>query len=315
MVSENVKQELEELRKKYLSLSKKYSILRIAVPGLACFSIVFFIFLFINPVVCVIGTGSVFLLALIMEIAKIILKMSASAALRRFKELYKAEFVKGVLEESLDSVEEYKGAEGLAVEELRSYRLISMLGMPYTEDYLKARYKGITFEQSNVKLVKYRNKREITCFSGYVLKLPSPRQVSSVRIFSKDFTIGDSGKGFQVYFGGGNAAPIGSYSPDRIETQDSEFNEKFCVWAEQKQDMYYLLEPRFIQLLKSLLCRYPSIGFHFRDNEVYVAIETPRDTFDCDMNEPVDYIMEKEMIKGDINQIKGIIETLQLQKN
>lgn len=79
--------------------------------------------------------------------------------------------------------------------------------------------------------------------------------------------------------------------------------------------MYYLLDPRFMQMLKNLLGRYPSIGFHFRENEVYIAIETSRDTFDCDMNESVDYIYEKEMLKGDLNQIKGIIEALKLHEN
>lgn len=315
MVTENIKQELEQLRIKYLSLKKAYLISNMGIPSLGGFCILSFVFLFINPTVSVIGMGCIFVLAIGTGILSVVLKMSTEAALRRFKELYKNEFVRGVLEEALDTVEVYKGTEGLTAEELSNYRLIRMLGLLRTEDYLRAGYKGVVFEQSNVKMVTYRNKREVICFSGYVLKLPSPRQVSSVRIFSKDFTVGDSGKSFQVYFGGANKAPIGSYSPDQIVTEDPEFNEKFRVWAEQKQDVYYLLDPRFMQMLKNLLGRYPGIGFHFRENEVYIAIETSRDTFDCDMNEPVDYIYEKEMIKGDLNQIKGIIEALKLHEN
>ena len=316
MISEQVKQELENLRKKYCSLKRWQTVFKWGVLVLVIAFILSMLLFFVDPFIFIIFTVCIWGLLFVCGIVSFILKFTVDAALRQFRELYKTEFVRGVLEEILDCVEEYNGTDGLATEELRNYRLIRIMGIPHTEDYLRARYGEITFEQSNVKIVRYVNKREVTSFSGYVLKLPYPKQISSVHIFSNSFTVGDSGKNFQVmFYGAGNVAPVANYAPGQIDTEDIDFNDKFDVWAEQEQDAFYLLTPHFMELLKRLLYRYPSIGFHFRGNEVYIAIETTRDTFDCDMNEPVDYILEKEMIKGDINQIKGIIDVLKLQKN
>ncbi len=218
---------------------------------------------------------------------------------KEFNGIYKEMFAREALNELLDNVE-YTWHRGFSKLEVSTFDIVRMGNRYSSEDYLKASYKGVEFEQADVT-VKHRtsgkHKRTILYFRGKMLKFPvPPKKALMLQIFTDNFPY---------------RATTG-YKMNNVDMEDVEFNKIYDVKAYDEHEAFYVLTPQFMERLKSIAGRYTSVGFHFKKGELYVAMNTSRDSFDADFNNPVSYPKEMAKMKDDIQDIIDIIEALGL---
>lgn len=108
----------------------------------------------------------------------------------------------------------------------------------------------------------------------------------------------------------GTVHVVGADTTGQTGTEDVELNKQFDIFSANEQDVQELLTPEFRETLKSLASCYDSMAFHFKGNDVYVAIASQKDTFACSVDKPLQYEVEEQKIIADVNEIKKLIDAL-----
>ena len=106
------------------------------------------------------------------------------------------------------------------------------------------------------------------------------------------------------------ALSVGADISEQTWTEDAEFNNMFDVYSANEQEVGELLTPTFRAVLGKLASRYGCIALRLAGNEAYVAIGARIDTFDCSLDEPIQYEMEEQRIIADADEIKLLIDAL-----
>lgn len=144
-----------------------------------------------------------------------------------------------------------------------------------------------------------KNGREeyyVTCFLGRILKFD----------FNKNF-IGS------LYVLEDDKPKNEAYN--QVEMESIDFNKTFKTYATENETAFYILTPPIIETLIQLEKRHPGkIGFVFKGNNMYVAINNKVDSFEVKMFKEIDEEMI-ENFKKDLLAIKDFIEALKLNKN
>lgn len=222
---------------------------------------------------------------------------------REFKKLYKNTFLVGMLEEYFTDVDcQWKtGFDRDFVEELG---IIEKGNRFHCEDYIKATYKGVHFEQSDVQIVREsssgKNKKEITYFSGRMFEFNFPKtDYKSLMVFSKKFP--HMGAGTEPHY-------------EDVQLESQSFNKKFLVRAANPHDAFYVLTPQVMECLEKILDKFDNVAVHYIEGKLYVAINMGIQSFDADMSRKVIYEKEIEKIRCDIEVICDIINALKLSE-
>ena len=105
----------------------------------------------------------------------------------------------------------------------------------------------------------------------------------------------------------GTLIPTAAKTVGEMQTADEEFSKLFDIYSTDENDTLRLLTPSLMEALKRMQGRYTSMALRFVGNEVYVAVNTGHDTFECDSRKAIDYDSEACRIAEDINEMKGII--------
>ena len=221
---------------------------------------------------------------------------------KKFKILYKKIFVEKQLRDNFKNVI-YDWQSGFNVNQVESFGLCDIGNRFRSEDYLRAEYEGVTFEQSDVTVQDVRSNGRstytVTYFKGRMITFDFPEKfVSSVQIFSDQFKH--------------RGRPFGNMRPQKVEMESVQFNKKFDVLALVPHDAFYLLTPHFMEKIDGLSRKYGSIAVHIAGNRVFMGFNEPNhNAFDVDsmMNE-ISYPEQMEAVKKDIDDIKTIIEIL-----
>ncbi|MBQ9935181.1 MAG: DUF3137 domain-containing protein [Lachnospiraceae bacterium] len=219
-----------------------------------------------------------------------------------YKKLYKEKFVYSILEEQFDNVI-YKYKEGLSKEAVSQFGLVRMGNRYSAEDYLKASYKGIGFEQSEVTIEDkgQNDDTATTYFRGRMIAFDiSIKSVKSVQVFTDTFT--HRGK------------PNIGYDMKHVEMESTDFNKKFDVLAADPVEAYYVLTPQFMERVDFLKEKFKHVGINFQGNKLYVCIWTAGDAFDGDVSREVNFLDEKATIMADVRVITDIIDVLGMMR-
>lgn len=286
-----VVQQLEELRKK----NRKYEffvlgsmILVIIQPFLANYAHL----KTLSIILSILGMcGILFCVAVMVDNKKV------------FQNLYKNTFLVGMLEDYFtDVVCQWKtGFDKDFVEELG---IIQKGNRFHSEDYIKAVYNGVHFEQSDVEIEKEtgsgKNHRVVTYFGGRMFEFNFPKtDYKSVMVFSKKFP----------YMGEGTEPRY-----EEVKLEGTEFNKKFKVLAANAHDGFYILTPQVMECLEKVLDKYDNVALHYIEGKLYVAINMKTNAFEGDMYKKIVYEKELEKIKYDIEVICDIIDALDLSE-
>lgn len=216
----------------------------------------------------------------------------------KYKELYKETFVVSILEEQFDDVF-YDYKRGFEESKVNQFGLVSRGNRYRSEDFIRGSYKGISFEQSEVRIAhkKSNDDTETIYFRGRMMEFDFPfKEVKSVQIFTDTFP--HRGK------------PSVNYNMKPVEMESTDFNKRFDVIAADPVDAYYVLTPQFMERVDFLKEKFNHVGMNFQGNKLYVGIWTGGDAFDGDPSREVNYLDEKATIMGDVRVITDIIDVL-----
>ncbi len=220
---------------------------------------------------------------------------------KEFKELYKQYFVAAMLGEFFENPQ-YIWNKGFTSDAVRSFGLSQLGNRFHSEDYISGIYKGILFEQSDVKIQNHtsgKNSHTTTYFSGRMFVFHfTGRNVLPVQIFSEGFSY--------------RAKPIERYKMHKINMESVDFNRSFDVKAANDYDAFYVLTPQMMEKLFNLQSRFGNVALNFDGERLFLGYNCGMGAFDADMRKPIDYATEKAKMQRDMQVIMDIIDIMEL---
>lgn len=284
---------LEKLRKE-LNMYKTVGILTFVVLMLAPMLLGAF-----GPSASAQVAGMMPVLFVAMVIFFIIFSSVYSKKNKEFKQLYKSNFVETVLGDFFEQPR-YVPENGFSETTVRSFGLTQMGNRFHSEDYLSGYYKGVFFEQSDVRVQYHtsgKNSHTTTYFEGRMFVFEFPKQnVLPIQVFSERYMYkGKTGLKMK-----------------KIQLESVDFNKRFDVLAADEHSAFYVLTPQLMEKISLLGYRFGEIALKFENNRLFMGVKCGLGAFDPDMKQPIEYFKEKEKMKQDIQVILDIIDAMEL---
>ena len=96
---------------------------------------------------------------------------------------------------------------------------------------------------------------------------------------------------------------------------DTEFNNEFRVFTDDKIEARYLLSPGFMRRLHDVKLKFDgavSLSAAFMDNKFYLFLNGAKDRFESSLFAPPPSLADAQTIKNEISQLLRIIDELNL---
>jgi hypothetical protein len=107
-------------------------------------------------------------------------------------------------------------------------------------------------------------------------------------------------------------SPLTNRNFQKVELESIDFNKKFKTYATTELSAFYVLTPDIMEAIFELEKRNPGrIGLSFAGENLYIAINNNKNTFEIKMFRTIDNAM-MEGFKNDLMVIKDFIHTLKL---
>jgi len=213
-----------------------------------------------------------------------------------FKKLsiyFKTVFIKSIVKQELKGIS-YSPTSGFNRKIIYESGIVKRADKVESEDMIKGVIKHKTFMCSDIQLknIYHSNnqKRVKTIFKGkmYIIDFEKP--------FSDDIFIIPSQQ--SVHF---------KYKDMiKVKTESMLFNQTFDVYAKNKKAVFYYLKPKLIEKFSHLSKYAHSVSISFKNNRLYIALNTKKDAFDLKMFIPLKFTYI-DQIKKEIEEIKDII--------
>ncbi len=286
METNQIVQKLEKMRKQRLLYGKII---------LAC--------ILINIPLLIFGSGIISIVGMILLIGGTVIFANLSGKVTEgYKKLYKENFVISILKEKFDDVI-YDYKRGLDKNQVEQFGLTSMGNRFSSEDYIKGSYKGIGFEQSEVR-IEHKGRNDDTAsiyFTGRMIAFDFPyKEVKSVQVFTERFPH--------------KGTPNINYTMKSVLMESADFNKRFDVLAAEEVEAFYVLTPQFMEKVDFLKEKFNHVAMNFQGNKLYVGIWSGVDAFDGDISRTINYYDEKATIMADVRVITDIIDVLGMMK-
>lgn len=212
---------------------------------------------------------------------------------RKFRSDYKEAFVKNALEDILEDVN-YISNSGFSGKEVREFGLLKMGTSFKSEDYLRAKYKGIEFEQADVCIEQRVDEdSKVTYFDGRIIKFRMEKSITAMQLFSNKYKYRKKDE----------------FCKEKVELEDVEFNKMFDVYAYRQQDAFYILTPQLMEKFKDMSRNYLHLAMSLKGDSVIVAL-WGHDSFEPGKIGEVDYFEEISKVKDDIQNTIDILKLL-----
>ncbi len=231
------------------------------------------------------GSGAVMILSLMFGLLPLTLLFLVFALIggyllstheRAIKVLLGDNIISGVLNEVFDTVD-YAPFGHIPDSALGSAHMC----FPFTydkvggSDYLKAEYKGLPIELSDIELYHVES---------YYDEETQMWKDNEQEVFRGQWLICDFGKELsgEVHLSANTKALRKQCKSTRIEMENPAFNEHFIVNAETAQEAYYILTPHMMEYILAASGRSGGevyMGF-LRGGKLHIAIKTGRDFFE-----------------------------------
>lgn len=258
--------------------------------------------------------GAVFLLGIFAEIINCILigiiAIPFLLISYYFKKNHKKNFKKIIINENLKRIFaqiEYQPDKGFPKEMFEDIDMIKMGNIYSSEDYIKATYNGVNFEQADVCIMNRGRKITITYFQGRWIIFEFNKIFNGrIQIKEKDF------------YSATNTGGLFSDSPkmEKVKMEDIEFNEKFDVFSSDGQEAYYIMTPQMINRIKTLKEKINNpIVLCFVDNKLHVGIDSRTDSFEPPIIDKIDLVYIYKTTYEETREITNFIDDLRLDQN
>lgn len=243
------------------------------------------------------GLGPLF--GFIMLVSGVAMIIRSSTVRTEFKRMYKDTFVSAVLSEIFDNVD-YQWENGFRRDYVRDFSLCQMGNRFSSEDYLRASYKGVYFEQADVHVYyksSGKNSHTTTYFDGRMFAFDLPlKKVFSLKVFTENF----------MY----RSKNTDGFKMKKVQMESAQFNKQFDVLAANEHDAFYVLTPHVMERINNIAYNFGNVALHFHGGRLYVGINMRGNAFDSNMSTKIDYLAEKDKAKRDAQVIIDIIDTL-----
>lgn len=215
-----------------------------------------------------------------------------------YQKIYKDLFVEEPLNKNFENVF-YAWRSGFNLDEVNDFNICTKVDKVVSEDYVKADYKGIHFEMSDVKAISNmrhgKNDSGIR-FQGRIIAFDFPdKAVKNTLVYTKPF----------FYRSKEYAA-----KQNIVKMESTAFNHDFDVYSDDAHDVFYLLTPHFMEQLDKLYKKYPKMCIRFTGNKVIVGLDEQaiNNSFDkTAWTIKTTYPEEMAKVQNDIDDIKRII--------
>lgn len=174
-----------------------------------------------------------------------------------------------------------------------------------SNDYVRAKYKDIPFEQADVHIEEEHRDSDgdrtySTVFRGrYITFELNKKFDKKVLVASKNFNAENFDRTFKI-----------------VRLESSEFNHRFSVYAQDNFEAFYLLDPAVMERIMKLdELHNGKIMVCFSDRKMHVAINDHTDSFEpAPAGKPIDEQAEFNKVINDIKVVTNIVDELKLVK-
>jgi len=217
----------------------------------------------------------------------------------RFKKLstaFKEVHVKKMIEDEISGIL-YEPKKGFEKEVVYNSKILRKEDRYYSEDFLSGVIKGKKFLSADVKLQDVRSNGKST---------------TVVTVFQGRFYIIEFDKKFEndVYIMPNLSIGFNWFSElQRVDLESITFNKLYDVFSIDKHSAFYLLKPAFMEKLIEFRNVAKRVMFGFKDQQVYIALDTRIDAFDLKMFREIDQTFFEE-IKREIKLIEELIDLI-----
>ena len=279
-------EEMELLRKKIVKLDKNWPMVAFASSLL---TVLLFIFIRNN------------LILLITLCLPVLIVLNANSLYKKkYMKLYKENIVIPIFKSHFSDVV-FNYAKGLSKDVIASTDMLKMGSMFSSSDYIKASYKKILFEMSELRIEGFDSENGSPYFEGQWYIFDFNKQFkSNVQIREKGF----------------ETLKKASRKLKKIEMEDMEFNKQFEVYADNQEDAFYILTPNMMEKIKQLSHQMNGkISLCFMDRKLHIAVDTWDDFFEPDYSKEIDLKQEYYHITKIVEFMKDFVNVLDLDND
>lgn len=228
----------------------------------------------------------------------------------KFNDFYKKTIVLNAFKKIFTDIE-YDIEKGISYDKIASTQMIDMGSNFHSNDYIKAKYKNINFEFSDVHITEVR------------AQSAADRGYETVTLFKGQWFIFDFNKNFKTNiqvcannFRNANTNFSSEIKFNKVHTEDMEFNNEFRIYAQNELDAFYILTPNTIEKIKELKRKsYGELLLCFIDNRLHVGLNNYKDLFEANILKKINFYDENNKIFSEIRIITEFIDTLGLDNN
>jgi hypothetical protein len=193
---------------------------------------------------------------------------------------------------------DYKPHDGFKEKEVVYSNLLFERDRYYSEDLIIGSFEGVNFRCSDVKQEDVRKSekstRVVTVFHGRFYEFDFHKSFKHDLLLLQPF----------------NFRPFSGFS--KVETESIEFNSELKIYAKDDHEAFFILTPDFMEKIRYLDKKYlDKISFSFKDNKLFIAIDSRKDYFDIKTYKKVDESLIKEY-QEEFQDIRDFITVLNL---
>jgi hypothetical protein len=247
--------------------------------------------------------GALFVAGIFIALGGLVFLAIGFAGFTKLKKTFKVEVLAKMFQEAIPDIQ-YSPNSGLGQQDVYSTDFLKRADRFHTEDLLSGSIENVNFISSDVKLEERHVQHTkngtrvyyVTYFLGRVFKFDFNKEfVGSLHVLESG---SPRSKGFK-----------------KVKLESIQFNKTFKTFSTEDITAFYILTPPIMEAINAIEKRHPGrIGFSFRGDHMYVAINNNKDTFEVQMFRKIDDSMIEEF-KKDLLMIKDLIITLKLNKN
>lgn len=228
---------------------------------------------------------------------------------QKFKDAYKQTIILELFKSLFDDIN-YIPDHGITREILDGTNMIDTGDNFYSDDYISAKYKNVSFEFSDVTIEEEYtdsdgDKHTTTIFEGqwYIFDFNKP--------FKADLQVCE--KGFR------NAKRGSFFGPNKfskVELEDIDFNKEFNVYAQNSFDAFYVLTPGTMEKIKELNNKVNGkMLFCFINKKLHVGLHSGKNLFEPSLYKKIDIEKNHKQAKEEIQMITHFVDVLDLDNN
>lgn len=222
----------------------------------------------------------------------------------KFKESFKSEVVMPTLSELYDNLE-YLHKQGFDKETVYNTGLVANGNTYRSNDYIRAKFKGINFESADVEVQNVTSNGKTTTTTTY---------------FKGKWMIFDFAAAYRKYlyirekqFFNSTTFGLSIFSKikvDKVKFESVEFNKEFEVRSSDEQFAFYIITPKFMECLKKLKENTDGqLSIGFLDGKLHIAIDSRKDDFEHSLFTPITMAVH-DKIKNEASVITNFMEQL-----